>query len=301
VGGTCRHYVEVATLTHYQQVMAQARRLRLAPLVIGEGSNLLFSDHGFDGLVIRNRIGGLKRDGKRVEIGGGESLGKVIRWLNRNGLSGLERMYGIPGTVAGAIVGNAGAYGQEIGDVVTDVDIWADGRKLTVAGEDLDLRYRHSRFKTAPNWFLVSCRLQLEKSGNDLQSISDEILAKRRVKYPQALRCPGSFFKNIVLKNLPNSVRQKIPDSFEIAGKVPAGKLLEAVGAKGARRGDAQFADYHGNLLVNLGRATSDDILGLANEYAGRVLDRFGIHLEPEILIIDDREWSHLRCGRATS
>ena len=142
---------------------------------------------------------------------------------------------------------------------------------------------------------------RLKETSENLQSISEQILAKRLVKYPRSLQCPGSFFKNILLDDLSPAVRQGIPETFQIWGKVPAGKLLEAVGAKGARKGAAQFADYHGNLLINRGNATSDDILGLANEYSGRVLERFGIHLEPEILIIDDREWPHLRGGRGES
>jgi len=112
VGGPCLQYTEIENLAEYRQVYAAARRANLPTLVIGEGSNLLFLDHGFAGLVIRNRITGRNRDGVEVEVGGGEDLSGVIRWLNRHRLSGLVRLYGIPGTVAGALVGNAGAYGQ---------------------------------------------------------------------------------------------------------------------------------------------------------------------------------------------
>ena len=99
--------------------------------------------------------------------------------------------------------------------------------------------------------------------------------------------------------DISEEARQGLPENFRIGEKIPAGKLLEAVGACGACRGDAQFADYHGNLIINKGNARSEDILALANEYAGRVVERFSIFLEPEILIVDDNEWPHLRPVRA--
>ena len=124
-------------------------------------------------------------------------------------------------------------------------------------------------------------------------------MAKRLVKYPIGLKCPGSFFKNVVLSELSENARRRIPDTFIIGDKVPAGKLLEAVGARGVSRGDAQFAEYHGNLIINRGRAKSADILVLARKYAGRVLEDFRIRLEPEILIVDDSEWPYVGPVRA--
>jgi UDP-N-acetylenolpyruvoylglucosamine reductase len=200
----------------------------------------------------------------------------------------MERLYGIPGTVAGALVGNAGAYGQQIGESVLEVSIWSNHQVQVLPAGDLDLRYRNSLFQRQRDWFILKCRLRLRKSSEPLQEISDEILTKRLVKYPQGLKCPGSFFKNLNLDEVPKTALEKIPEDFIMFGKIPAGKLLEAVGANGVRRGNAQFADYHGNLIVNLGQATSQDILTLADEYAGRVWEHFRIRLEPEILILDE-------------
>ena len=290
-GGTARYLVEIQDIQQLQEASNWAKQQGLPVLFLGEGSNLLFSDHGFPGLLIQNRIRGKKTSGDAVEVGGGENLGTAIRWLNRLQLGGMERMYGIPGSVAGALVGNAGAYGQEIGEWVADVRVWINNCIEVLPASELCFRYRWSAFKESPNRFILSCRLRLRKSSRNLQEISDEILSKRSLKYPEGLRCPGSFFKNVLLDNVCEEALQRIPDDFIMFGKIPAGKLLETVGANGARRGDAEFATYHGNLMINRGRASSEDVLQLAREYARRVWDHFRIRLEPEVVIVDDREW----------
>lgn len=295
VGGKCDSYAEIHNLAEFERVYEVAQSAGTRIITIGEGSNLLFSDSGFAGLVIRNCNRGRARSGVEVQLGGGENLTAVIQWLNQLGLEGMQRMYGIPGTVAGALVGNAGAYGQEIGDVVMEVDAWREGELRSLSRNALRLSYRHSFFKANPGWFIVKCRLRLQKSREDLQSVSEEILARRLLKYPAGLKCPGSFFRNVMLNEIGEDARQRIPEDFVVGDKIPAGKLLEAVGARGVCRGDAQFADYHGNLIINRGHAASADILALANEYAGLVLEQFLIRLEPEILIIDDNEWPYLR------
>lgn len=294
-GGACEWLVEVERSEQLDQVYQWARRENLPVLFLGEGSNVLFSDLGFRGLILRNRMGGRERCGNEVRVGGGENLGKLISWLNDQQLAGLERMYGIPGTVAGAVVGNAGAYGQEIEDTVVEILVWTAEGVRSLSPQEAQFRYRHSVFKERREWFILTCTLRLHPGSDNLRKISEEILLKRLVKYPAGLRCPGSFFKNIVAAELSRQSLQAIPSDFIQFGKIPAGKLLEAMGAKGARQGDAKIADHHANLLINCGGARSADLLQLANEYAGRVLERFGIRLEPEILIVDQRTWPHLQ------
>lgn len=301
VGGVCDWFADVQSVQDLEQAYSWARTREVPVLFMGEGSNVLFCDSGFSGLVLRNRICGIHRDGNEVQVGGGENLCELIRWLNARNLAGMECMYGIPGTLAGAIVGNAGAYGQEICNPIVEVTIWTEGGLRVLRSPELEFQYRHSAFKENRNWFLVSCTLRLQPGRQDLQQVSDEILLKRLVKYPTGLKCPGSFFKNILVSRLPEEVRSVIPADFIMFGKIPAGRLLEEAGAKGARRGGAQVADYHGNLIINCGNASSDDILELADEYAGRVYDRFRIRLEPEILIVEDRTWPHLQVLQAVN
>ncbi|HSR50778.1 MAG TPA: UDP-N-acetylmuramate dehydrogenase [Acidobacteriota bacterium] len=286
IGGPCRALVRVSDVDDLKAALSAAQEHHLPVLFLGAGSNVLFDDRGYEGLVVRNEMRGVDIEDGEVEVAGGHDLGQLIRLLNRRGLGGLERMYGIPGSVAGAVVGNAGAYGQEIGERIVEVEIFSQGRRRRVEARELNLSYRHSRFKERPQWFLLSCRLRLDKGRQGLQGVSDEILAKRLEKYPPELRCPGSFFKNLPVENLPRQVAAGLPEHYIHYGKVPAGILLEAVGAKGTRRGDAQVASYHGNLFLNAGRAASADMLGLAGHWASKVKERFDIELEAEIRIV---------------
>lgn len=288
VGGCCCYLVEVHTCEELEQACSWAQARGVPALFLGDGSNVLFSDQGFPGLVLRNRILGIDRSGNEVRVAGGENLIELIRRLNRQQLAGMERMYGIPGTVAGAVVGNAGAYGQEISQSIVEVETWSENQLRVLTPAEAQFRYRHSAFKERREWFMLGCTFRLQSSVENLQQISEEILLKRLVKYPIGLKCPGSFFKNVIASELPAPVLERIPADFILFGKIPAGKLLQAVGANGARYGDAQIADYHGNLIINLGHATSEQILTLANEYAGRVWERFRIRLEPEIFVVDD-------------
>jgi UDP-N-acetylenolpyruvoylglucosamine reductase len=292
IGGAAAWYLEVDSAERLAWAAAWADNAKLPVLVLGEGSNLLIADDGFRGVVLRNRLLGIERQGREVRVAGGENLGALVRELNRLGLAGLERLYGIPGSVAGALVGNAGAYGQEIGERVISATLWspASGAR-NVSAAELDLRYRHSRLKEERHWFVLDCRLLLDRSDEPLQEISDEILTRRLEKYPVGLRCPGSFFKNVIFEDLSAEARKLVPSGFITFGKIPAGRLLEAVGANGARRGGARIADYHGNLLVNEAGATADDVLTLASEYAGRVWERFKVRLQPEIRIVGARGW----------
>ena len=286
VGGPARWLAPIERRQQLNRAREWAHRQGLPILYLGEGSNVLFSDQGFAGLVLQNRMLGRDRSGTELRIAGGENLGEIICWANRQQLAGMENMYGIPGTVAGALVGNAGAYGQEIGDLVTEVEVWDRGQVHSLSAPEAGFEYRESVFKTRRDWFILSCTIRLQLSSRDLMAVSAEILSRRLEKYPAGLKCPGSFFKNVVVKDLPPATAAAVPTDFISYGKIPAGRLLEEVGAKGARRGNAQFARHHANLLVNLGQATSRDIVTLTEKYARRVLQRFGIRLEPEIRIV---------------
>jgi len=287
VGGRADWFARVYELDQLNAAVAWATQRHVPFMFLGEGSNVLFADSGFRGLVIKNRFLGFERYGDEVQVEAGENLGEVIQRLNRLHLAGLECMYGIPGTVAGAIVGNAGAYGQEIRDCVLNVTAWSPADVQTFDREAMQFGYRHSILKDRRDLFVVSCRLRLRPAVENLVAKSDEILRKRVTKYPIGLRCPGSFFKNVLVSQLSPEVLAGIPGDFIQFGKIPAGRLLEEVGAKGASRGDALIADYHGNLLINRRLASSGDVLGLATEYAQKVWDRFQVRLEPEILIVE--------------
>ena len=292
VGGRSRWFSEIRDSESLEKAYRWAKGQDLPIFFLGDGSNVLFSDLEFPGLVLRNHTSGKERSGNQVLVAGGENLGDLIRWTNQQQLSGMERMYGIPGTVAGALVGNAGAYGQEICESVTETTVWSpDGVIHKLSRSQLEFCYRHSIFKKRKDCFILDCTLSLKPSREKLQGISDSILETRLAKYPVGLKCPGSFFKNVLATELSDQARRGIPDDFVQFGKIPAGRLLEAVGAKGARSGNASFANHHANLLVNEGNASSKEILSLARKYADRVRKCFHLSLEPEIFIMDDQEW----------
>jgi UDP-N-acetylmuramate dehydrogenase len=284
VGGCALALARVHTPEEVAPLLEWARGEKLPRFVLGSGTNVLVPDAGLSGLVLKIEIDGLETHADEIVAGAGEELGGVIRAANSLGLGGMERMFGIPGTVGGAVIGNAGAYGQEIGDAVVEAEIWEDGRLRTVTANDLRFSYRWSRFKERRDWLLLRCRFRLSRSVGDLQAASDEILRQRLAKYPQGLRCPGSYFRNVPVSAIPPDVQRALPDGAVVYGKVPAGRLLEAVGAKGMVRGGAKIAEHHANLLFNAGGATAAEITALAEEVAARVEARFGIRLEPEVV-----------------
>lgn len=258
-------------------------------LIIGGGSNLLVSDEGMDKLVIKNEISGIVKNGNKIIVKSGTLLSDLVDFVNSNGLKGLQNLAGIPGTVGGALYGNAGAYGQTISDLlVTLKALNPENLKTEVLSKAVcAFSYRDSIFKR--NKYLIleaEFELQPEDSGK-LTTQSIEIIKKRLIKYPQGIKCPGSFFKNLIASSLSKEILDKIPPEKIVYGKLPSGSLLEMVGAKGDRQGQIQIAPYHANLFINLGHGTAKDFYELAKKYHQKVNEEFGIILEPEVQLIN--------------
>ncbi|MEW5993643.1 MAG: UDP-N-acetylmuramate dehydrogenase, partial [Candidatus Zixiibacteriota bacterium] len=250
-----------------------ARSINLPCFILGGGSNLLVSDKGFDGLVVRVEVPGLKLLGQNeIECGAGESLQALVDFATENSLTGLEFASGIWGTVGGAIYGNAGAYGGEIGSVVTQVTLVDRDGKIKQADQDYcRFGYRDSYLKQSGE-VVTRARIQLRKGDQDeIRRKSREIQAIRIQRHPVKGYSAGCFFKNI-------------PDSSQEHGKIPAGRLLEEVGAKQMSLGGAKVWDKHANIIVNTGTATSADIRRLADILKQKVYAKFGIKLEEEVI-----------------
>lgn len=302
VGGPAKFYVEVKSEVELMAAINWAKKNGKKYFLIGDGSNLIPSDEGFNGLIIKNKIEKFEIKNKIVLIGAGNSLLAVINRLNQLGWGGLEKMAGIPGTVGGAVYGCAGAYGQEIKDRLIAVQILpmfrgstskhnfqtsAGGRWLTK--QQCRFGYRDSVFKKHPEWVILGAEFKLTGSDPEiLRKTSAEIVKIRSRKYPPGLKCPGSFFKNIIINQIkPASFRKKflakIDQSKIKHGKIPAAHLLELVGAKGMKRREIVVADHHANLIYNTGRGKSKDVWALAALLKKRVKKTFGIELEEEI------------------
>lgn len=293
IGGPVEEVIEVKNSEELIQAIKRLMTSDKRYLVIGGGSNLLVLDEGFDGIVVKNEIKGIKRDGNNLTVKSGTLLQDLVNFANKSGLGGLESLAGIPGTIGGAVYGNAGAYGQTISDHLVSVKVFDAISRLPLRGptavskDDCQFSYRDSIFKKTQSIVLEATLSLTPSDSTQLIETSRETIKKREVKYPPGIKCPGSFFKNIPAEKLPQDLLDKIPKEFILYNKVSSGALLESVGAKGARKGKILIAPYHANLFINEGKGTAQDFYDLAREYQERVYDKYGIKLEPEVQLIN--------------
>jgi len=290
IGGPARYFVSVGNKNSLIKAIDLAKKFKLKWYFISsDGSNLVPSDHGFGGLVIKNEIKSFKVKNGRVVIGSGNDLLKSISKLNKLGLAGMEKMAGIPGTVGGAIYGCAGAYGQDIKNCLIGVEIYDGTKSRWLSKPQCRFGYRESIFKKRKNLIIIGAEFDFKKDNpRKLLNISRRIIKLREEKYRPGLLCPGSFFKNIVVKDIkPRKLREKflskIDKSKIIHGKIPAGYLLEMVGAKNVISGGISVAKHHGNLIFNTGDGKAEDIEKIAKILKTRTKRRFGLELEEEI------------------
>jgi UDP-N-acetylmuramate dehydrogenase len=289
IGGPAKKFVEVNTEKELTEAIQYAKDQALPYLIIGGGSNLLVSDEGVSALIIKNKITGITHSGTEITVKSGTILQDLVDYAIRSGLAGLQDLSGIPGTVGGAVYGNAGAYGQTISDHLGSIFTLntSDLKIKQFNNADCQFNYRDSIFKK--NRFpILEVKFQLEH-GNPkiLRQEAQEVLTKRLVKYPPGIKCPGSFFKNLVASTLSPEILRNIPPEKIVYGKVPAGALLEEVGAKGQSIDGIEIASYHANLFINQGTGTAKAFYDLAKTYAEKVKEKFGIALEPEVQLIN--------------
>lgn len=289
IGGLAKQFVAVTTIQDLIKVISFAKENNIPYLTLGGGSNLLISDSEVNKLVIKNEIEGITKIVRLLKVKSGVPLQQLVDYSIAHSLSGLQKLNGIPGTVGGAVFGNAGAYGQTISDYIREV-ICLDpnsGEIISLQKDECEFDYRDSVFKKN-GYIILEVWFKLEPGKDkDLRKEADEILEKRLIKYPKGIKCPGSFFKNLIAERLSKEILSKIPKEKIVYGKLPAGSLLEDVGAKGDRIGDIEIADYHANLFINRGNGTAKDFYALAKKYSEKVKEKFGITLEPEVQLIN--------------
>jgi UDP-N-acetylmuramate dehydrogenase len=289
IGGPAELVVETGDPAAFIQAVRACRAAQAPFYVIGDGSNLVASDRGYRGVVLRFVARSLSSDGNRILSDAGASLQALIDYAIERGLAGLETLSGIPGSVGAAVYGNAGAYGQSISERVARVEVF-DGEGLqTCTNSDCRFDYRESIFKRRKNWMIL--RAEFEMTPGDaaaLRQRADEIIRVRNEKFPPAMRCAGSIFKNLYVAHLPPSVAAAIPAHAIREGKVASAYFLEQVGAKGQRRDGIQVASYHANLIYNAGGGTAAALRGLIHDLREQVRARFGIELEEEVQYLGD-------------
>jgi UDP-N-acetylmuramate dehydrogenase len=284
IGGPADLYAETVSAEAFVAALTTARSSGLETMVIGGGTNLIVSDNGFRGIVLRFRADRLLASNGRIIADAGAVLQDLVDFSIAHGLKGLETLSGIPGSVGAAVYGNAGAYGHSISERVRQVRFY-DGAEVRVFDNgECEFHYRESIFKRHKEWVIFSTELLLDPAdGPALRRAADDILKVRNEKFPVTMKCAGSIFKNLLLRDLPAAVAAEVPSTAVREGKVPAAWFLEQVGAKGLDRGDIHVADYHANLIYNSGAGTAADLCAMIVELKARVLARFGIELEEEV------------------
>ena len=284
IGGPADLYAETTSAEAFIAAWSAARASGIPTVVIGGGTNLIVSDQGFRGIVLRFRADRLMAAGPRVYAEAGAVLQDLVDFTIEHGLKGLETLAGIPGSVGAAVYGNAGAYGHAIAERVASVRFF-DGTAVRVfRNEECEFRYRESVFKRHKDWIIFSTDLRLDPAdAAALRDTAEGILKVRNVKFPVTMKCAGSIFKNLLLKDLPDSVASQVPALVVREGKIPAAWFLEQVGAKGLQSGGIQVADYHANLIYNAGGGTAAELTAVIEQLKGRVQERFGIELEEEV------------------
>lgn len=283
IGGNAKQFISINSPEKLLEVIKWAKKNKIKYKIFAVGSNIVFPDEGLDCLVIQILGGNMEILGSAITVDSGVLLMNVINKAMTNDLAGLESLSGIPGTVGGAVVGNAGAYGHSISETVEKVEIWDGKERKWLMNSDCQFSYRESIFKKKPYIILrVVCKLQ-KKEAAKLQSISQDIIKLREEKYKPDLKCPGSFFKNIVVSEIDHDLLKCIDSSRTQHGKIPAGYLLEEVGGKGMQVGGIKIAGFHGNLFINTRSGTAADVKKLAGILKQKVKERFGIQLEEEI------------------
>lgn len=289
IGGTAKYFARSHDLQEVLDLMNWAKKENLPVHVLGRGSDILFADGVIDALFIKYENQELEALGEgRYRVASALPLNYLLMRLARDGWEDAHSLIGIPGTVGGAVWANAGAYGQEFADIVESVKvIFLDEPELQIKDlkkEECFFQYRDSIFKHRPALvFETIVRCQNKTTNQEaLMKKMVEILKSRHCKQPLNYPNAGSIFKNVAVTD---EIQQLLGTNFS-HNKIPAAWLIEQVGLKGFRIGDAQFSEKHANFIVNLGQAKANDVLDLLALAKQKVDDHFKMKLEEELVYI---------------
>ncbi len=266
LGGPARYFVRPETISELKQTIAVCNQWKMPFYIIGNGSNLLVSDKGYDGVVIQiyQTMDDISVKANCIEVGAGALLSKVANVAKDASLTGLEFASGIPGTIGGALVMNAGAYGGEMKDVVTSVTMLTpQGEIITGNNEFMEFGYRHS-VAMEKKYIILGATLCLDNGEKEsIKSRMKELAAARKEKQPLEYPSAGSTFKR--------------PEGYF------AGKLIDDAGLRGYQYGGARVSDKHCGFVINVGDATSEDVVNLIEHVKKEVAEQFQVTIEPEV------------------
>ena len=271
IGGPADYYLCPHSTEELQKILQICRENKLEFFILGNGSNLLVSDKGYRGVVIQlwKNFSDIETEDNTITVKAGALLSKVAAEALEESLTGMEFASGIPGTMGGAVMMNAGAYGGEMKDIISEVTVLTrEGELLTLSKEEMNFGYRTSVVKEK-GYVVISAELQLRKGDREeIRKVMDELKERRVTKQPLDMPSAGSTFKR--------------PEGYF------AGKLIMDAGLRGFSVGGAQISEKHCGFVVNKGDATAADVLGLIGEVQKRVQEKFGVALEPEVKFLGE-------------
>ncbi len=266
IGGPADFYFEPLDKDDVIALIMHLHKQDIRFFVIGNGSNLLISDSGIRGVVVNFERGleHIRLEGEYIYAEAGARLTRLVDFSIQHDMKGLEMLAGIPGTVGGGVIMNAGAYGGEISDYLVEVEVIRAGKVKKIAKRDSDFSYRHSGFNQD---VVLSATFHCQRGDKaEMMKRRRELLIKRNTSQPLNFPNSGSIFKNPT-------------------GNYAA-KLIEEAGLKGSWHGKAQISEKHGNFIVNTGGAFADDVIALMKLARTAVYEKFGIRLEPEVKLV---------------
>lgn len=267
IGGPVTAFLYPVDENDLETILKFAHSQRFPVYVIGSGSNLLVSNHGFDGIVIslRKTFKELRIPDRNVYVQSGVIMSKFVKECAKHNLTGMENLMGIPGTLGGALVMNAGAYGEEISNHLIHLDIMStSGKKKRIRKIDIVFDYRYSSLMDSKE-IILSAEFEFDKGvKEEIQDRMSQAITSRKTSQPIQNRSAGSVFKNP-------------PDTK------PAGYLIDQAGLKGVHRGDAEISAKHANFFINCGNATAEDMAKLIRLARKTVKEKFGVYLNLEI------------------
>ena len=269
IGGPAEIYLEIASIDELLKVIGLCKKEGVSFFVLGNGSNLLVSDNGVEGVIIHfsGKLANTRAEGDIVRAGAGLSLAELAAFTAENGLSGLEFAAGIPGSVGGAIYMNAGAYGGEMKDVVSGVYLLTEDGLKHFSADDMKFSYRHSIVPEIKNAIVIAADFKLKPDKKeDIFARIEDLNARRREKQPLEYPSAGSTFKR--------------PETGF------ASKLIEEAGLKGTRIGGAEVSEKHSGFIINADNATAEDVKELIAYVQKVVEEKSGIKLYPEVKLL---------------
>jgi UDP-N-acetylmuramate dehydrogenase len=302
IGGPADYFFIAENKNDLMEAVSYAKNNNLPFFILGGGSNVLFSDYGFRGVVIKiqnpklqitNKLQFLKSKIQNNEIyaEAGVELKKIVEFAMENSLTGLEWAAGIPGSVGGAIYGNAGAFGSAMGDSIKEIEAVNvnSGKIIKFSKEDCLFSNKETIFKKRKELVIISAVFNFKNGDkNEIKEKIKENINYRAKNHPLDFPSAGCAFKNAESKVVSQELWKEFPElkQFNEKGIIPASYLIDRCGLKGKKIGNAQISEKHANFIVNLGNAKATDVLGLIEIAKKQVKNKFEVELEEEIQII---------------